>query len=311
MPASTPPPTPAGGRTGRFTRQKLREVLRGVGERTGLDTGDAELVRFTANAVFRLPGAGAVVRIAGSRALGHRVGKVVRVAGWLAEQDFPAVRLWPGVDQPVRIGEYLATVWVEVPAVGPAPVAADLGRLLRRLHGLPTPPAALDVPQWAPLDDVRRRLGDAEELSTPDLEFLRDRRSALDERLSGLVFPLPPAVVHGDAHLGNVIPGPAGPVLCDFDSTCLGPPEWDLTPLAVGMLRFGDPARDQRVLAREYGFDVTSWAGFEVLKDVRELKLVTSVLPILRSNPDVRDELAHRLASVRDGDADVRWHRYR
>jgi aminoglycoside phosphotransferase len=299
------------GRAGRYTPDKLEAVLRRVSALAGLDPTGAELVKFTANAVFRLPGDGAVVRIAGSQALRHRVGKVVRVARWLAEADFPAVRLWPGLDQPVRIGEYLATVWQEVPVVGPEPTVTDLARLLHRLHRLPVPATGLSLPHWTPLDDVGRRLGDAEQLSSSDRRFLRERRSALDERLARLSFPSTPVVVHGDAHLGNLIAGPDGPVLCDFDSTCLGPAEWDLTPVAVGVLRFDDPIETQREFAAAYGHDVTDWSGFEVLREVRELKLVTSVLPILRSHPDVRDELTHRLSSLRDGDRKNRWHRYR
>jgi hypothetical protein len=100
-------------------------------------------------------------------------------------------------------------------------------------------------------------------------------------------------------------------VLCDFDSSCVGPPEWDLTPLAVGRDRFGDPPVRYRTLAAAYGFDVTSWSGFAVLRAIRELKLTTSVLPILRSRPQVRPELFRRLDDLRSGRTDARWTRYR
>jgi hypothetical protein len=56
---------------------------------------------------------------------------------------------------------------------------------------------------------------------------------------------------------------------------------------------------------------VTSWSGFPVLRAVRELKLTTSVLPILRSHPNVREELRRRLADLREGRTGNRWHRYR
>jgi hypothetical protein len=64
------------------------------------------------------------------------------------------------------------------------------------------------------------------------------------------------------------------------------------------------------VFAREYGYDVTRWPGFAVLREVRELKLATSVLPILRSNPHVGPELRRRLHSVRTGDTSAAWSRY-
>ena len=66
-----------------------------------------------------------------------------------------------------------------------------------------------------------------------------------------------------------------------------------------------------RTFAAAYGFDVTSWSGFAVLRGIRELKLTTSVLPILRSRPQVRPELYRRLDDLRKGRTDTRWTRYR
>jgi aminoglycoside phosphotransferase (APT) family kinase protein len=307
MTAPVDPDASASDEQGRFTPDRLAEVLAAVCAAAGLHHEGARLVKFTANAVYRLREP-VVVRIAGSTALSHRAAKVVRVAGWLAEHDVPAVRLLPGVAQPVYVGPYQATLWQAVPAVRRRPSVTDLARLLRRLHGLPAPESAL--PSWEPLDDVRRRLGDAEGLDPADRRFLEDRCAELAGRLAGLDYPLTRSVVHGDAHLGNLIPGRDGPVLCDFDSTCLGPPEWDLTPIPVGLRRFGGSRRAARTFARTYGFDVTEWPGFAVLREVRELKLATSVLPILRSNPGVVPELRRRLHSVRTGDTTAGWSRY-
>ncbi|HVV23734.1 MAG TPA: aminoglycoside phosphotransferase family protein [Pseudonocardiaceae bacterium] len=294
---------------GRFTPERLGHVLAAVCAAVGVDPRGARLLKFTSNAVFRLRADPVVVRIAGSTALRHRVRKVVDVAGWLADNGVPAVRLLPGVRQPVEVGDYLATVWEAVPDSGRQATTKDLATLLKQVHELPTP--HIDLPSWEPLDDVRRRLGDAEELDPADRRFLEDRCERLAERLATLDYPLAPAVVHGDAHLGNLIAGPNGPVLCDFDSTCIGPPEWDLTPIPVGVHRFGSSRRAARQFARRYGFDVVRWPGFAVLREVRELKLATSVLPILRSNPHVVPELRRRLASVRTGDTSAGWSRYR
>jgi len=297
---------------GRFTREKLAGALRGLCVEHGLDHRGARLLKFTSNAVFELPAERAVVRIVGSTRLRHRAAKVVEVATWLAEHDVPAVRLLTGFPRPVVVGDHLATLWHHVP--GPAQPARaldgrDLARVLRRMHELPAPP--FELPEWAPLDDVRRRLADAEELSDSDREFLESRCTSLDERLADLRPVLPRGVLHGDAHLGNLIASPSGPVLCDFDSTSVGPREWDLSSLPVGVARFGHSARWQRQLVRGYRFDVTRWDGFAVLRDVRELKLTTSALPILRSHPGVRAELRLRLDSLRRGDTASRWSPYR
>ncbi|WP_020669006.1 aminoglycoside phosphotransferase family protein [Amycolatopsis nigrescens] len=293
---------------GRFTREKLDEALALTCARLGLDGRNATLLRFTNNAVYSLASAPVVVRIVGSRALRHRAAKVVRVARYFAEHDIPAIRLLPGVAQPLEIGEHRVTVWQRVPRAARRANAVELAGLLRRVHLLPPPSG---VGEWNPLDDVRARIDDAEELDPADRDFLLERCARVEGDLAGLRFPLPKTLVHGDAHPGNVIIGPDGPVLCDFDSSCAGPPEWDLTPLAVGRERFGDPAGRYRMLADAYGFDVTVWPGFEVLRAARELKLTTSVLPILRSHPRVRGELRRRLDDLRRGRSTTRWSRYR
>lgn len=314
-PPLTPGPLTLGTLTiepaGRFTQERLRATLAEVCAATGLDDRDARLLRFTNNAVYRLAHDPVVVRIVGSHALRHRASKVVRVAGMLAEHGVPAVRPLPGVPQPVRVGEHVATLWETVPPAGRRPGPRALAELLRRVHDLPLDGLIGVLPDWDPLDDVRRRVADAEELDGRDRAFLLGECAEVAEELAGLRFPLRRGLVHGDAHLGNVIPESAGPVLCDFDSACVGPPEWDLTPLAVGVLRFGEPRGRYRRFVRRYGFDVTDWEGFRVLRRVRELKLTTSVLPILRSHPEVRPELRRRLRDFRLGRDDARWQRFR
>ncbi|KAA9166922.1 aminoglycoside phosphotransferase family protein [Amycolatopsis acidicola] len=292
---------------GRFTREKLDRALAQACELLGLDHRGARLLRFTNNAVYALAEAPVVLRIVGSTTLRHRAAKVVEVAKHFQRHGIPAIRLLPGVEQPIEVGEHVVTAWEYVEPVARA-TAADLGTLLRRVHELPLP---ADVGEWAPLADVRARVADAEELESGDRRFLLRRCSEVGAALAELQFPLRRALIHGDAHPGNVIVGVDGPVLCDFDSSCFGPPEWDLTPLAVGRERFGDPAGRYRALAEVYGFDVTRWEGFAVLRQARELKLTTSVLPILRSHPEVRTELRKRLDDLRTGRREKLWARYR
>lgn len=308
MSAEPAPPIAAPAGDGHFTRDKLTGALGAVCAAAGLDPTGAQLLRLTNNAVFRLARHPVVVRIVASRALRHRVEKVVRVATWFAEHDVPAVRLFSGVEQPVRVAGHVATLWDTVPIGGAQPGGRDLARLLRRIHELPVP--TFPLPAWHPLDDVRRRVDEAEGLADADRTFLLRRCDEVERRISGLEFVLPSSLIHGDAHLGNLIPSPAGPVLCDFDSSCVGPPEWDLTPLAVGVVRFGEPADRYRELVGTYGLDVTKWDGFPVLREVRELKLITSVLPIMRSHPGVRPELLRRLDDFTRGDTSARWVRY-
>lgn len=293
---------------GRLGPEKLDAVVRTVCERIGVDSRDAQLLKFTNNAVVRLAHSPVVIRIAASRSVESRVDKVVNVARWLAEHGFPAVRLVEGVPQPVKTAEHLATVWHAVPPDGLAPDTADLARLLRAFHAL-TPPD-FQLPGWDPVRTCRDRLHDTEGLPAEDARFLLRRCDEVEAELTDLRFELPPGPIHGDAFLGNLLPGRDGPVCCDFDSTTAGPREWDLIPVAFGQLRFGRPASPQRALADAYGFDVTRWPGYQTLSRVRELQLVTSVVPVLRSNPRIVDQWRHRLRTVRDGDRSTPWQPY-
>lgn len=309
---------PSAGTDERHVRESLSPVLRAVCEHAGLDPDGAVLVRFVNNAVFRLASAPVVVRIATVPALRHRAHTAAAVARWFAEHDVPAVRLLAGVEQPWSTScpegsEHVATLWDEVPEDGRAPTGRDLAELLLRVHALPEPPAG--VPRWQPIEAARTRLADArargsEFVDDADLEYLERRYDELEAALTRIEWALPPGLIHGDAHLGNVIVGPSGPVLCDLDMACVGPREWDLTPLAVGRLRFGFPARDHAGLAAGYGVDVTRWAHFPVLRELRELKTTTGALSIIDSNPAARAEFAHRLRTLRQGDRSARWRPY-
>lgn len=291
-----------------FTKDQLDAAAEALGERLHLDTRDVQLLKFTHNATYLLPRAGVVVRLVGSTAMYHRADKVVRVARWLEAHHFPAVRLVAGIDQPVRDDGFVATIWHAVPPTGRPPSATDLGRMLRQLHFLPRPSTPL--PAWNPMDDVRRRLQQAEGLDPDDLRFLHDQANELDAQLPSLRTALPAGPIHGDAFLGNLIPGPDGPVLCDFDSTSTGPREWDLTPVAVGHLRFDDPPTAHEELARAYGYDVTTSPAFLVLRRIRELRITTSVVPVLRTNLSIVDQFKLRLESLKTGDETTTWTRY-
>lgn len=292
---------------GRYTRPKLAIALAEICASVGLDPRGARLLRLVNNGVFLLREHPVVVRIILAPSFSYRAVNVVEAGRWLAEHEIPAVRLLPDVEQPVRVGDHLATLWEAVPSAGSPPTGHDLAGLLRRVHDLPLPAT---LSQWRPMEDVRRRLRDAEALDPDDRYFLEQRCDDVEQRLSELSFVLPRGVVHGDAHLGNLIAGPVGPVLCDLDSLCLGPPEWDLTPMAVGSLRLGQPPERYQQLVEAYGFDITTWPGFQVLRDLRELKITSSVLPILRSNPGLRVELDRRMRSMRHNDPTAQWTPY-
>src|SRR5262249_35795587 len=146
---------------------------------------------------------------------------------------------------------HMATLWELVPEAGPKPTGRDLAEILLRLHSLPSP--SFDLPTWWPFDEIRQRLAEADGLGPADLTFLLDRCDSIEARLRDAEPVLPPGPIHGDAFLGNLLAGPNGPVICDFDSASIGPREWDLTPVALGKLRFNYAGDAHAELADRYG----------------------------------------------------------
>lgn len=290
---------------GRYTEAAMTEAMRQIADQLDVPSHDARLLRLTNNAVFALPAAGIVVRINRSTVLRDRVHKVVRLGTWFAERDAPTIRLATQVDQPIPVGELLATIWHYVPPTEPAPTVEDLGQLLRRFHSLGTPPFAL--PTWDPVADARSRLADAEALRDDEAEYLlawcdrlAPRIAALNERSKG-------KLVHGDAHVGNLLRTPAGVVVIgDFDPTCEGPWQVDLVAVPVGETRFDRRGAHAR-LAHAYGYDVTKDPDWPTLREARELKMVCAAVPLLASAPGVAGEFRTRLRSVRTGDQHAQW----
>lgn len=279
----------------------MREIAGGL----DVPAVDAQLLRLTNNAVFALPASGLVIRIARTHRLRDRVTKVVQLARWFAELDAPTIRLAPGVKQPVVVGDLVASVWTYVPPAAPTPTVDDLGSVLRRFHALGPPPFPLAT--WDPIGDARRRLADADGLSAEDHDYLMTWCDRLEPQVTDLNQRVEQSLIHGDAHVGNLLRDASGGILlCDFDATCRGPWQVDLAAVAVGEARFGK-AGAHRALAEAYGYDVMSDRDWPLLREARELKMIAAATPLLASSATVAAEFAKRLQSVSHGDHGPRW----
>lgn len=285
---------------------KLRTALEEICTIAGISDADAELIKYTNNAVYRLKSEGVVVRI-GIGELGHnRARHVASVARWLLDQGAPVVKLTGTAAQPVVSGEYAATIWEALPPADPAWTGKELAGPLRELHEL-TPPDFFPV--WDPFSSARHRLSVADGLGADDINWLKAAWNTEEEKYRSLYPNLEIGLVHGDAYLGNLLREPNGRfVFCDFDGTSRGPIEYDLVVAAVSALRFG-AEKDHSDLVGSYGRDVTQSESWPVLRRIRELILVTSVIPDLKRRPDIAGIHAHRLATLRSG-ADQLWTRY-
>lgn len=312
------------------TDAHLRAGLHEVCSRAGLDSTGADLIKYTINAVYRLATTAAVVRLGHGQHAATRAGKVVQVAKAFAALDMPTVRLLPDIPQPIATNGWVATFWTYFPQPPrPQHRPVDLAEPLRRIHAI----ERLDVPlpKWDTVGEARRRINQVGQLPHRQLDQTRDwARTAvgidlptllarldgwaaqLAQQLAETTWQLTPGVIHGDARIGNLLHHPHGHlVICDLDSASLGPREWDLAPAALGPARFGQDPAMYRALADAYGFDFTAWRhGWHLLRQTRELQLVTSVIDAIDGRPDVARQLAHRLRTILDGDDTARWQSY-
>jgi len=141
----------------------------------------------------------------------------------------PTTEANPG---PHPVGDTWFSLWEYVPPVqlsDPSPQEAL--HLLQRLEaGMLTYPEPLPLlGAWAPVSESMAQL-----LTTDDegIRSLAEFWRTVDRQLSGIPDEqLTPA--HGDAHLGNLIPGLSGWLWTDFEDSSLMPKFWDLAA-AVG-----------------------------------------------------------------------------
>jgi len=271
----------------------------------GLDSSAATPLHRHATSVWLLRDRGVVVRIDHS-ANKRRAELAVTITRWLLEQDLPAIEPID-VDQPVASDGAVVTFWRHYPQNDrAAPGAGALGALLRRLHQLPQPPVTLD--EYVPLAHLGSALESDLPLPDEDRTWLADRRLRLLAAYGRLDSALGVGFIHGDAYPGNTLWDGQLVRLGDWDEVARGPRELDLVNTHQGA-RFGRSAAERQTFSDAYGWDVTVWPGYPVLREMRDLHTLGAFAErAARRDQSAVAELWHRVATLRAGDADTRWH---
>lgn len=288
-----------------FSSSAIRHTLLQACAQAGLSGDHAELLRLGENAIYQLADAPVVVRIARSADRLPRVQKELCVARWLAHAGVPAVGVDEKIDQPLLVDGHPVTFWRMVTGGMPAPTHVDLARLLAAFHRAQDCPC--DLPGFDPLTTSQGRLAKAANIADSDRAFLAERCADMNEQLHHLGFALPAGPIHGDAHVNNLLTDHGQVVLLDFESSAVGPREWDLLPMAIAVDRYGRSERQYLEFADAYGFDVRTWPGYPVLREVRELTMTTWIMQNVGESPDVAAEFALRVASMREKDFTRAW----
>jgi hypothetical protein len=296
-------------------RHQFDAVLADVCRQIGVLPSGAQLLHLHGNAVFALPSAGLVVRISTSLAARDRITDSLKVTAWLSKDGFPCTVPAPVTGQPFIIAGKVASVWQYIPeAPSPPASARDLARILRDLHSRPQPPSPPET--FAnPLDSVTAALQSVPPDTMPrrDRDWLTARVTKLRRKWAELRFPRPPALVHGDAHPGNLIRAQDGTVvLGDWDHVSMGPPEWDLAQIHYTSRRLGYPApEDVEDFGATYGWDPRDWPGLATLVAIREISGLSTYVRNAPAQPFARRELAMRISTLQAGDHAARWNRPR
>jgi hypothetical protein len=290
-----------------FTPQRTHRILDRACHTAGLDPSGARLLRHHTNAVYRLLRAPVVVKI-DRPCVGKAPVDVAGLARWLHRQDVPVVPPVP-TRQPLEFDGCAVTFWRYLPPSREI-IAADLAGPLSLLHALRTRP-----PQRLPgrhLRDTFARIAESIDasriLSPSDRMLLRAERARLAARAPEIAFALPPGLIHGDAHHRNMLWDSitAEAVLCDLESVALGQPEWDLVTVEVHCRRFAHPAIEYEKFCRDYGFDVRDWPGHPWLRDLRELRMITTNAYKSAPGTPCAREVLRRIAALRNGEQ-IRW----
>jgi aminoglycoside phosphotransferase (APT) family kinase protein len=280
---------------------RFQPALAAACARAGLDARDATVLHVRANAVYHLPRDGVVVRL---RAAGGspddimtRFAAAIEVTRWLRGQGFPAIEP-VSMDQPLTAAGHVATFWRYVPVrEGTGRDVTSLGQLIRALHSLPPPPVTL--PAAEPLGSLQADVRDSSALAAGQRAWLLARASELERRYSDTKWVLGTGLLHGDAHVGNLLHAPDGIVLCDWDSVSRGPREMDLVPTSMWR-RYGRPRAEWVGFCAAYDVSQDELPGLPLLQQLRELHALAAYIRNA-ADPAFSAELTKRITSLQAG----------
>ncbi|SDP94132.1 phosphotransferase family protein [Lentzea jiangxiensis] len=284
-----------------FDPDRTEPVAAEACRRAGFDPTGMILLRHQTNAVYRLVTAPVVVKVV--RPSIRHTEEVVRLVRWLAEEHVPTVPLLD-VEQPMHLAGCTVTFWRFLPQDHEVPTS-EIAEPLSCLHRLKTAP--VDLPRLDALGAIRHSIDASKIVSDAE-------RSRLEEYLTDITVRLQQAehgehrLIHGDPQHRNTLWNKQvrGAVLCDWESAVFGPVEWDLVTIEVHCRRFGFPQEQYDVFCERYGRDVRDWRDYEVFRDLRELRMITTNARKSAAGTPQAAEVKRRIAQMGDS-IDRRW----
>ncbi len=289
-----------------FTPDTTQHVLAKVCRQVGLDPGDAVLLRHQTNAVYLLPRAEIVVKIARPSERVEDLDRTLKLVRWIADQGILTVPP-SSHDQPLRADGCLATFWPYISQQDqPRVTAGDLGGPLRIVHTM-TPP--MDLPPLDIIDGIRDSIASSRILTDDERRFLTEYGDDLAADASSVRRELPSGLIHEDPQHHNALGVQQGTALIDWDSACVGPREWDLVTIEIHCRRFFPDPQEYQQFVNAYGLDIRDWSGYATFRDLRELRMITTNARKSAPGSPSAAEVHSRIAQLRQGEADLLWNR--
>jgi len=285
--------------TDTFTRQILLKACREV----ELKPSSIIPLRHQTNGVYLLRDEMLVAKVARPEYGIEHTKRTVGTVRWLMEMRFPTVPL-AGFDQPIVIEGSAVTFWSYLAQDRPVR-AVDIARPLRQLHSLGRPPAA--IPDLDAIPAIWYSIANEVILTEDEHEYLAARCTHLADAAHGLRYEQPSRLLHGDPQHANALWNVDHAVLSDWDSLVFGPVEWDLVTIDVHCRRFSYPSAEYDEFCSVYGRDIRQWDGYQVLRDIRELRMIATNARKSAAGSPAALEVKRRISQLRNGADESAW----
>lgn len=240
----------------------------------------------------------------GSQACAQRE---VSLAAHLAAQGAPVIAPCESpLAGPHEVDGLLISLWRRVEVSPRMPDAAQAGRALAQCHAV-----LRDVDGDAPLlgafDEIEQLLVLPQVLQSvpaPDRRLVAEHARACHSAL--LAHGAPNQIVHGDAHLNNVLDTPQGVLWADWEDAIKAPIEWDLACLVAGARVLGrqvDWSEAALQAYREMAPSTLGWWIDDALLDIcvhaRTVFVVAWLWVLAAGDPSRQERLTARLDWLR------------
>jgi aminoglycoside phosphotransferase (APT) family kinase protein len=266
----------------------------------GLGGRAVQLIRFGSNALYHVNETELLLRVSPPCNSLKDVERTILVADGLTSGGILVPRpepLWNSSSVLELASGAIVSSWGWLHDTGEQPRPGDLGRLLVQIHSLSLP---ISLPTWDPMANVYYRLEQAGDKRIPSWirrRIAEEARSA-ERALGSVKYELQPGVIHGDAHIGNLLSTPNGPAVLDLDDFCHGPREFDLAPTLAATRRLDLDEHDWASFCAAYGYDLATTSAAETLVRLRQLTMTTWLSDQWGSDPRIDAEIELRVRSM-------------